>query len=160
MLEVGRVIRPHGLRGEVVVNLVSNRAERSAPGACFATETGQLCIERSRPFAQRWIITFADVSGRPAAEALVGTRLWAAPIDDVDALWVHQLVGSEVVEAATQQSLGTVTSVLSNPASDLLELDTGALIPVRFIVEHRPGQVMVDIPAGLIEVTAKPSEDE
>ncbi len=158
MLEVGRVIRPHGLRGEVVVDLVSNRSERSVAGACFATETGQLCIERSRPFGKRWIVTFAEVSGRQAAEDLVGTRLRAAPIEDGEALWVHQLVGSDVVEAATHKHLGKVTSVLSNPASDLLELEGGALIPVRFIMEHRPGQVLVDIPAGLIELSAKPDE--
>jgi 16S rRNA processing protein RimM len=158
MLEVGRVIRPHGLRGEVVVDLVSNRPERSEPGACFATESGELCIERSRPFGQRWIVTFAEVNGRQGAEALVGTRLLAAPIDDADALWVHELVGSEVVDAGTQQHLGTVTSVLSNPASDLLELDGGALVPARFILEHGPGHVVVDIPAGLIELTARPDE--
>jgi 16S rRNA processing protein RimM len=158
MLEVGRVIRPHGLRGEVVVDLVSNRPERSEPGACFATDSGELRIERSRPFAKRWIVTFADVNGRQAAEALVGTRLLADPIDDSDALWVHQLVGSEVVEAGTQRRLGTVTSVLANPASDLLELDGGALVPVRFILEHGPGHVVVDIPAGLIDSSAEPDE--
>ena len=47
LLDVGRVVRPHGLRGDVVVSLVSNRAERSEPGSVFITDDGELVVESS-----------------------------------------------------------------------------------------------------------------
>ncbi len=49
--------------------------------------------------------------------------------------------------------LGTVESVEANPASDLLVLDGGALIPLRFVVEHEPGvRVTVEVPDGLLDL--------
>jgi 16S rRNA processing protein RimM len=47
--------------------------------------------------------------------------------------------------------LGGVIAVEANPASDLLVLDGGGLIPLRFVVEHAPGHLVVDIPAGLLD---------
>jgi 16S rRNA processing protein RimM len=44
-----------------------------------------------------------------------------------------------------------VVAVEANPAHDLLVLDDGALVPVVFVVEHTPGRVVVDPPAGLLE---------
>ena len=48
--------------------------------------------------------------------------------------------------------LGTVAGVLANPASDLLELDSGALVPLRFVVERSTGRVVVDAPDGLFDL--------
>jgi ribosomal 30S subunit maturation factor RimM len=68
-------------------------------------------------------------------------------------LWVHELVGS-VVRDATGTELGRVAAVESNPASDLLVLESGGLIPVRFVTGHDSSghTVEVDIPEGLLEV--------
>jgi hypothetical protein len=41
---------------------------------------------------------------------------------------------------------------MSNPASDLLELDSGALVPVVFVVEQASGRVTIDPPEGLLEL--------
>jgi 16S rRNA processing protein RimM len=76
--------------------------------------------------------------------------LRAAPIVDPEALWVHELHGSEVVDV-TGRHLGRVTAVEANPASDLLVLEGGGLVPLRFVQEHRPGRVVVDVPDGLLE---------
>ena len=155
MLEVGRVVKPHGLKGEVVVELITTRSERVAPGSVLAAGAGRLEVERSRPFettgSGRWIVAFAGVDDRAAADALRGTVLMAEPIDDPDGLWVHQLIGAEVVDPAGAV-VGTVRAVEANPASDLLVLDTGALIPLHFVVGQRPGQVLVDLPAGLLDL--------
>jgi 16S rRNA processing protein RimM len=148
---VGRVVRPHGLRGETVVDFVSNRAERTRPGARYATDGGPLEVEEVRPFGDRWLVRFSGVGDRPGAEALRGTVLRATPIDDTDALWVHDLVGARAVRAGDGAVLGRVVSVLSNPASDLLELDGGALVPVRFVVARRPGELELDLPDGLLD---------
>jgi 16S rRNA processing protein RimM len=151
LLDVGRVVRPHGLRGQVVVELVSNRAERSSPGSVFSTDRGELRIEAVRPFGRRFLVTFAGVAGLDAAEELRDLVLRAPPLEDPSVLWVHELVGSEVIDHADGSRLGTVSAVVANPASDLLELDGGGLIPLRCVVDHARGRVVVDIPAGLLE---------
>ena len=47
MLEVGRITKPHGLRGEVIVELVTNRTERVAPGAVLHSSAGDLVVSRA-----------------------------------------------------------------------------------------------------------------
>ena len=148
MLEVGRVVKPHGLKGEVVVELTTTRTDRLAPGTRF----DDLEVVRSQPFQHRWIVAFSGVTTREAADALRGRVLRAEPIDDdPDALWVHELIGASVVDMAGAE-LGTVTAVEANPASDLLVLDSGGLVPLRFVVEHSNGRVVVDPPAGLFDL--------
>lgn len=144
-------MKPHGLGGETVVELVSNRPERSSAGARFSTDAGELHVTRIRPFQGRWLVTFEGVDSRAAADALRGTLLRAPALDDPDALWVHELVGAAAVRAADDALMGTVVSVVSNPASDLLELDDGSLVPVRFVVRSEPGRVVLDVPEGLVE---------
>jgi 16S rRNA processing protein RimM len=151
LLDVGRIDRPHGLRGEMVVHFVSNRAERSAPGSAFVTDRGELRIERSRPFGRRWLVTFSGVDDFAEAERLRGTVLRGLPLEDPSALWVHELVGAAVIDHSDGRRLGEVRAVVANPASDLLELDDGGLVPARFIVSHAPGRVVVDIPSGLLD---------
>jgi 16S rRNA processing protein RimM len=155
LLEVGRVVKPHGLRGEVVVELVTNRDERVAPGSVLHTDGGDLEVVGSRPFtatgAGRWIVTFRGVPDRAGAESLRGVVLSAPPLEDADALWVHDLIGATVVHVGGEL-LGTVTAVEANPASDLLVLSTGALVPLRFVTDRAAGQVTVDLPAGLLDL--------
>ena len=148
---MGRVVKPHGLRGEVVVELLTNRTERLAPGSALFGPSGVLEVERSSPHQHRWIVTFAGVFDREGAEALRGALLSAEPIDDPGELWVHDLVGATVVDPGGT-ALGTVTAVEANPASDLLVLDGGGLVPLRFVVSSEPGRVVVDPPAGLLDL--------
>ncbi|MGH9016801.1 MAG: ribosome maturation factor RimM, partial [Acidimicrobiales bacterium] len=122
------MVKPHGLRGDVVVDLLSNRAERSEPGSVFQTDAGELRIESSRPLRHRWIMSFAGVQGIDAAENLRDRVLRAPPLDDPDALWVHELIGADVIDGADGRRLGTVTGVLANPVSDLLEIDGGPVL--------------------------------
>lgn len=151
LLEVGRVAKAHGLRGEVIVALSTDRTERLDPGTVLFSDDGELTVVTAQPHQRRWIVQFAGVESREAAEALHGLVLRAEPLDDPDALFVHELIGSEVVDE-TGTVLGTVESVEQNPASNLLVLDGGALIPVRFITDHAPGRLVVDLPAGLLDL--------
>ena len=144
------MVKPHGLRGEVVVELVTNRTERLAPGTELATDGGSLEVLRSSPFQHRWIVAFAGVDDRHGADALRGVTLLADALDDPAELWVHELVGAEAVDTAGAP-LGTVVAVEANPASDLLVLDGGGLVPLRFVVSSAPGTVVVDPPAGLLD---------
>lgn len=151
LLEVGFVTKPHGIRGEVIVRLTTDRTERVDAGAVLESKRGPLRVQSSRPHQKDWIVAFADVPDRNAAEAMRGLVLLAEPLDDPEALWVHELVGSTVADVAGT-ALGTVTAVEANPASDLLVLDGGGLIPLRFVVEQAQGRVVVDVPDGLLDL--------
>jgi len=152
LLEVGVVVKPHGIRGDVIVDLFTNRPEtRVAPGAVLVTDGGPLRIVSSRPHQGRWIVVFDGVVGRDGAEALRGTTLSAEALDEEGALWVHELIGADVVDLAGN-SHGPVLAVEANPASDLLVLGQDRLVPLTFVVERRPdGTVVIDPPAGLFD---------
>jgi 16S rRNA processing protein RimM len=152
LLSVGHIARPHGLRGEVVVALTSNRTERLAPESELQDGNGRSYrVVRSRPQRHRHVVCFEGVRTVEEAERLRGTELFAPPLDDPGTLWVHELVGCRV-EDVEGRPLGTVTEVHANPASDLLVLDGGGLVPLRFVVDRTPGErVVVEVPAGLLD---------
>ncbi len=149
LLEIGRVVRAHGIRGEVAVKLVTDRTERLAPGAVLVTVAGEREIVAARPHQDGYLVAFTGVTDRPGAERLRGP-LRAPPLEDPDALWVHELIGSEVADLDGTVH-GRVTAVEANPASDLLVLDDGRLVPLRFVVGTVTGRVTVDPPAGLLD---------
>ena len=164
LLEVGRIVRPHGIRGEVVVEAVSNRPERFEAGSELMTGADRLVVRRAtphggpaaagRPTLTRWIVAFEGVEDRNRAETLRGAILLAPPLaggEADDELWVHELVGAEVTDPAGNV-LGRVAAVEANPASDLLVLEAGALVPMVFVVETAPGRVVIDPPAGLLDL--------
>ena len=103
---VGRIGRAHGLRGEVAVTFSSNRPERTAPGAVLYAGDRELVVDAARPHQGRMLVRFAGVDDRTAAERLLGAELTADPLAgaadvlDDDELWVHELVGAEVVDRA------------------------------------------------------------
>jgi 16S rRNA processing protein RimM len=151
LLEVGRITKPHGLKGEVIVHLVTDRVERVAPGSVLSSRRGELRVEASRPHRRDWIVAFEGVPDRDAAEALRALVLSAPPLEGEDeALWVHELVGC-VVATSDGVEHGRVVSVEANPASDLLVLDDGRLVPLNFLVSRSPGRLTVDVPAGLLD---------
>jgi 16S rRNA processing protein RimM len=151
LLEVGRVARPHGLDGEVVVDLVTDRTERLCSGSVLATPAGaELVVRDARPFGERWLVNFEGVTDRSAAERIRGLALLAPPIEDEDTLWIDELVGSSVADKDGKH-LGTVSAVVANPASDLLELEDGGLIPLVFVVSRSEQSIVVDVPEGLLE---------
>lgn len=152
MLEVGRVVKAHGIRGEVIVDLVSNRPDvRLAPGSVLSSDRGDFEVLTATPHQGRWIVAFAGIPDRTTAETLRGTVLSAEPLaDEDDALWVHELIGSEVVDVAGR-SYGPVEAVESNPASDLLVLSGERLVPLVFVKAKSPGRVVIDPPAGLLD---------
>jgi len=154
MLEVGRVAKAHGIRGEVLVELTTDRTERVAVGTVLTTKAGrELRVLASTPHHHRWIVAFAGVESRTEAEALHGQALLPESIEDPDALFVHELIGAAVVLAGPGGAeVGVVASVEANPASDLLVLEDGRLIPVRFVTAKEPGQVTVDVPEGLLDL--------
>jgi 16S rRNA processing protein RimM len=151
LLEVGRIGRPHGVKGEVYVILSSDREERLAVGSRLRAGKVDLVVDASRRHNDRWLVTFDGIPDRTTAERMVGTPLLGEAIDDPDAVWVHQLIGARVVEVSGIER-GTCVGVLKNPAHDILELESGALVPAVFIESFADGVVTINPPEGLFEL--------
>jgi 16S rRNA processing protein RimM len=153
LLEVGRVGRAHGLRGEVHIVAVSNVDARFAPGSRLTVGDRELVIKTARASGSGWVVHFKGVDDRNAAEALRQQKVRAEALDGPPEgeLFVHDLIGSEVLDRAGTR-IGTVDAVQANPAHELLVLDSGALVPVVFVVDQAPGVVVVDLPEGLLDL--------
>ena len=161
---VGRIGRPHGLRGEVMVAVHTDFPEqRFALGSQLRSDTGRtLTVESVRPHKGALLVRFSEVADREAAAELRGhtLRIDAAELpelDDPDEFYDHQLEGLVAVGPGGAV-IGTVREVIHAPASDLLVLDTGhgdVLVPfVRAIVPEvdlATGRVVLDPPAGLLD---------
>lgn len=155
LLEVGHIGRAHGVKGDVFLVLSTDRAERAAVGSSLWVRDRWMTIAASSNANGKWRVHLDGVDDRTTAETLSGTKVFAEPIDDPDELWVHHLIGATVIEV-NGIDRGRCVSVLANPAADLLELDSGALVPVTFVtaVDVSGGEplVTIDPPPGLFEL--------
>ncbi|MEP6651323.1 MAG: ribosome maturation factor RimM [Lapillicoccus sp.] len=167
---VARIGKPHGLRGEVTVQLHTDDPEaRFAVGREVDTQAAAgsgvpkaLTIRSTRVHQGVWLLAFAEIPDRTGAESLRGTRLVARERDVADDGWYEDdLVGLAVLTRDGTR-LGEVTGLELGPAQDLLvvALDTGsdaylpfveAIVPV---VDVGGGRVVVDPPEGLLELNA------
>ena len=155
LLEVGKVGRAHGVRGDLFIDLTTDRTERVAVGARLHIRGEWYSVVQTHHASNRWRVHLDGVDDRNVAQALTGSLIYAEPIDDADALWVHQLIGATVVDTDGAER-GRCVSVVDNPAADLLELDSGALVPANFVIgvdtEADPAVVTIDPPDGLFEL--------
>lgn len=161
---VGRVGRPHGLRGEVTVQVRTDFPEqRFAVGAQLCGDTGRVyTVETVRSHRGVLLVRFAGITSREAAADLRGCTLTvdAAELPDLtdpDEFYDHQLEGLTAV-GPDGVELGKVREVVHAPASDLLVLDTAngeVLVPfVHAIVpdvDLTGGRVVLNPPAGLLD---------
>jgi 16S rRNA processing protein RimM len=168
---VGRIGKPHGLRGEVTLDVRTDEPERRfAPGTTLRAEApagadrrpSTLTVARARWHQSTLLVTFEELSDRNAAEGLRGTVLHATighdeTPEDPDEFYDHQLVGLDVVDLDGTR-LGTVEALVHGSAQDLLTVRTtdgrdalvpfvAALVPEvdldarRVVVADRPGLV-------------------
>lgn len=150
-LTVGHLRRPHGLRGDIFVQLTTDRTDRVEPGSRLFGDGREFVVEGHRRAGNgRIIAKLEGVDDRTTAEGLVDIELFAEPIDDPDALWVHELIGARLVDQHGVDH-GSCVAVVDNPAADLLELDSGALVPSNFVLSLADGVISVEIPDGLFE---------
>jgi 16S rRNA processing protein RimM len=150
-LEVGRITKAHGLRGQVLVDLTSDRLERLAVGATLSTERGPLVVVAAAAHQARFIVSFDRITSREEAESWRGVALSAPRLEDHSVIWIDELYGADVVDASGV-SRGKVVDVEANPASDLMVLDNGALVPLTFVVAlEANAKVTIDAPEGLFE---------
>ncbi|HVB44239.1 MAG TPA: ribosome maturation factor RimM [Streptosporangiaceae bacterium] len=171
-LVVGRVGRPHGLRGEVTVEVRTDDPDlRFAVGSVLATgqaSRGPLTVAESRWHSGRLLARFAGCEDREAAEALRDTVLLVdsadlAPLADPREFYDHQLIGLRVVTTAGEQ-VGAVVDVL-HYGQDLLVVGcegarAGTEVMIPFVaaivpdVDVAAGTLVVDPPPGLLDPEA------
>lgn len=151
-LEVGRIARAHGLRGDVVIAPITDLDARFAVGSTLYDGDTPMEIVASRVQADRFVVRFAGIDDRSAAESLRGHLLHADQVAaDDGTIFVHDLVSSRVLDQHGRD-LGVVTHVEANPAHDIMVCDTGMLIPVVFLRDHGGGVIHTDLPDGLVEL--------
>ena len=153
LLEVGVIRRPHGVKGDTYVDLVTDREDRLAVGSRLWARGSWRTVSYSKRLPLKWLAHFEGFDDRNAIETLTNAALYAEPVADPDALWVHELLGSLVVEAGGTER-GRSVGVLANPAHDLLELDSGALVPITFVVSCTDGVTTIDPPDGLFDLNS------
>jgi len=149
---IGRIGKPHGVRGWVTVAATTDEPERRfAPGSTVMVDEQPRVIEESR-LVPRVALRLENCSDREDAEALRGHWLYVDVAEespaDPDEFYDHQLEGLQVVVDGAQ--VGTIAQVLHLPGHDVLAVDTAAgqaLVPfVADIV------TAVDLGAGRVEV--------
>ena len=171
-LVVGRVVKAHGVTGEVVVEVRTDDPDnRFAPGTRLRARPSRdgperaYVIESAREHSGRLLVRLAGVAGRDAADALRGTVFVVdteelPPIDDPDEYYDHQLEGLRVLTTAGTP-VGTVAEVLHTAAGELLavhaEGDRGEVL-VPFVsaivtaVSLEDRTIEIDPPDGLLEL--------
>ena len=171
-LVVGRVVKAHGVTGEVVVQVRTDDPDnRFAPGTRLRARPSRDGPERAyvsesaREHSGRLLVRLGGVAGRDAADALRGTVFVVdteelPPIDDPDEYYDHQLEGLRVLTTAGTP-VGTVAEVLHTAAGELLavraEGDRGEVL-VPFVsaivtaVSLEDRTIEIDPPDGLLEL--------
>jgi 16S rRNA processing protein RimM len=139
---VGRIGRPHGIRGEVSVEPRTDEPDRRfVPGAVLTTEAPRtsaaagtrpqrLTVRAARWHQDRLLVTFDELADRTAAESARGLVLLTevpedARPDDPEEFYDHQLVGLRVVTTDGRE-VGEVRAVVHGAAQDLLAVRTDA----------------------------------
>lgn len=168
---VARIGRPHGIRGEVTLEVRTDDPEaRFAAGQVLLTdpaERGPLTVTAARDVGSRLAVAFEGVADRTGAEALRGTLLLVdaaslPPTDDPDEFHDFQLVGL-AAHLPDGARLGAVSDVLHLPHGDVLVVGRDGeraevLVPfVRAIVPEvdvAGGRLVVDPPEGLLDLDA------
>ena len=126
-MTVGRVGRPHGVDGAFVVEDASDDPARFQVGATLYVDGQGTTVVLSRRVGKGRRAIKLD---RPVARgALLTVPRAELPAPPKDSFYVADLVGLEVLEEGGRR-LGVVRDVVSGPANDNLELDTGVLVPL------------------------------
>ena len=151
-LEVGRIIKAHGLKGQVIVDLWTDRTERLDVGSELQTERGTLVVKAAIAHQpNRYIVTFDRIKDRNESEQWRGVVLSAEKLDDDSVIWIDDLFDAQVFDADGTLR-GTVVDVEANPASDLLVLDSGFLVPLTFVTNVEANtRIDVEAPEGLFD---------
>lgn len=170
-LRVGRLTKPHGLKGGLKLELYTDAPElRFVPDAVFHLQVPEdspwfgrtISLNELRWFNGSPVGFFSEVPDRTAAESIVRAILWideesVAEGEEENAWYDHQLVGLDVVQETAGSGpvkVGAVAEVQHLPAQDLLVVKTeSGNVLVPFVEAIVPS---IDLAAGTVRVTPPP----
>lgn len=155
---IGRVLAPHGIRGELKVEPLTDFPERFERGSRFWLAGIERTVERGRWQARSVILKLAGIDNRDDAEKLRDEALTVpaiANLTDEGAYYIHDIIGLRV-EDSGGDTLGVVKEVLTTGANDVYvvhgdrgELLLPALDDVVTKIDVAGGTMSVDVPEGL-----------
>jgi len=170
-LQVARIGKPHGIRGEVTVQVLTDAPEnRFVPGTEFVVEpasAGPLTVLSARWNKDILLLAFEEIETRNDAETLRGAKLFIETEEldenDDEGWYEHELVGLEA--RVGSQVVGKISGLNTMPVQDLLVVETpdGKEILIPFVEQIVPevnveeGYVLVTPPAGLFEINTEDS---
>ncbi|RAX49921.1 ribosome maturation factor RimM [Arthrobacter sp. AQ5-05] len=172
-LQVARIGKPHGIRGEVTVQVLTDAPEdRFVPGAVFEVEhpsIKQLTVEGARWNKEILLLAFEELLDRNTAETVRGAKLFIDTEeveDDSEGWYEHELVDLEA--RVDDKVVGKVTALRTGNVQDLLVVEStaGDEIYVPFVEDIVPevniegGYIMLTPPAGLFEVNREDGTGE
>jgi 16S rRNA processing protein RimM len=148
---VARISSAHGVRGQVKIRSYTHDPKAFTSYGPLGTDAGDVVvILKSSPAGDEFICTLKDVTDRNQAEALRGQSLFALRENLPAELLLSDLVGKAVTHNACH--VGIITGFQNFGAGELMELDNGLLIPVRFMINSDgPAAVAVDLPLGFLD---------
>ncbi len=167
-LLIGKVIEPHGLKGEVKIFSYAGQPEniQSYKKLFLVTLSGKISqaysMEKSRVKGKSAIVQLTSVNDRNGAEAITGMGVLILkedlPQPGQDEFYLYQMEGLTVI-TVDGRTLGTVTSIMSNGAQDLLVVqnnDEEYLIPIldSIIRHHDTEKIVIAPPPGLLEINS------
>ncbi len=175
---VARVKRPHGVRGELAVESLTDEPDAilapgsrvfqgTADGALWldprSRQPRELHVTGLRPVKDGWLVTLAEVTDRTEAERWNGRHL-LVPVEELSEpdegeVFAHELVGMTLVDAGTGTPVGEVVEFYELPQGLLLEFRTGAgkVASVPFVeefidtVDREARRIAVRLPDGLLD---------
>lgn len=174
---VGRIRRPHGVRGELAMEALTDEPEAifasgrrvfqgTHEGALFldprTQQPRELTVKALRPVKDGWLITLDAVADRTEAEKWNGRHLMV-PVEELSApddgeVFAHELVGMQLLDAETDAPLGEVVEFYELPQGLLLEFKTASgLASLPFVeefvedVDREARIIRVRLPDGLLE---------
>ncbi|MBK9372855.1 MAG: 16S rRNA processing protein RimM [Holophagales bacterium] len=166
LVVVGRLARPHGLRGEMSVEVLSDFPERFVPGLAVvgvdaAGKRRSLVVSAVRPNGERLLLTFQGVSSRTDADALRGLDIAVPKGSEVPRpagfVYHFDLEGCRAVDRSGRE-LGLVTALEELGGRSLLTLLTASgerdvpfVEPIVVSVDLEKRLVVLDPPAGLLD---------
>lgn len=163
-LAIGRVVRAHGLRGEISVTVLTEFPDRFETtewvylGNEFEAEAYRL--EQFRWHKKNILLTLAGVTNRTEAEKLRG-QFVQVPVEEAVLLpegsyYLYQLIGLRVVTTAGDE-LGSITEIIETGANDVYVVERDgrqillpAIIEVIQVIDLEAGQMVVQLIDGLI----------
>ncbi|MFN7975255.1 MAG: ribosome maturation factor RimM [Acidobacteriota bacterium] len=157
MVLVGTFRRPHGLGGEIALSRLSD-AHELPYGRLFAAGR-ELAIQSARRHGRQWLVKLRGIDSREEAAKLTGLEA-SVPREDLPALasgehYMCDLPGIGVFDRSGTR-IGTVQAIVAYGEADFVELEGGALIPLRapFVEAIEPEQrrMIVSLPEGMLDI--------